>query len=271
MDLNRINPNDIKSISVLKDASAAAVYGARAAFGVVLVETKKGSEGKVRVNLNSQFSLAKPIFNMDMVTDPHDFVNARNLANIRTNGAPSFDDDYVEGTRRWSENPTFENAWGVYEGDLRFYGFNDYKNQIMTDYAPTSQHDLSISGGSENASYYVSFGHFAKDGYLKPGNNEKFTRNNILMKADFKINDWLSLQEKVVFNNQNSDKPHFYNWDVNINSLARVTPNRAIQFPDLPFYLEQGDREKYEPLIGKYFGGTNFFPYLIWWKNNVYQ
>ncbi|MGK0138282.1 MAG: TonB-linked SusC/RagA family outer membrane protein [Algoriphagus sp.] len=263
MDLNRINPNDIKSISVLKDASAAAVYGARAAFGVVLVETKKGSEGKVRVNLNSQFSLAKPIFNMDMVTDPHDFVNARNLANIRTNGAPSFDDDYVEGTRRWSENPTFENAWGVYEGDLRFYGFNDYKNQIMTDYAPTSQHDLSISGGSENASYYVSFGHFAKDGYLKPGNNEKFTRNNILMKADFKINDWLSLQEKVVFNNQNSDKPHFYNWDVNINSLARVTPNRAIQFPDLPFYLEQGDREKYEPLIGKYFGGTNFFPYLL--------
>lgn len=263
MDLNRINPNDIASISVLKDASAAAVYGARAAFGVVLVETKKGAEGKVRVNLTSQFSLAKPIFNMDNVTDPHDFVNARNAANIRTNGAPSYDDDYIAGTKRWSDNPTDANAWGVYEGDLRFYGYNDYQNQIMTDYAPTSQHDLSISGGSKNASYYVSFGHYAKDGYLKPGNNEKFTRNNILMKADFKVNDWISLQEKVVVNNQNSNKPTFYNWDVNINSLARVNPIAGIQFPDLPFYQTQGDREQYEPLIGKYFGGTNFFPYLL--------
>ena len=263
MDLNRINPNDIKSVSVLKDASAAAVYGARAAFGVVLIETKKGSEGKVRVSLNSQFSLAKPIFNMDVVTDPYTFVTARNAANIRTNGNPSYNDDFVSAVKKYSDNPSFENSWGVVDSDLQFYGFNDYQNQIMTDYAPTNQHDLSISGGTANTSYYVSFGHFSKDGYLKPGNNEKFNRNNVLMKADFKVNDWLTLNEKVVFNQQNSDKPHFYNWDVNINSLARVNPISAIQFPDLPYYIAQGDREKYEPLIGKYFGGTNFFPYLL--------
>ena len=263
MDLNRINPNDIKSVSVLKDATAAAVYGARAAFGVVLIETKKGSEGKVRVNLNSQFSLAKPIFNMDVVTDPYRFVTARNGANIRTNGNPAYNDDFVAATKRYSENPTFENSWGVVDGDLQFYGYNDYQNQIMTDYAPTNQHDLSISGGTSNTSYYVSFGHFSKDGYLKPGNNETFNRNNVLMKADFKVNKWLTLNEKVVFNQQNSDKPHFYNWDVNINSLARVNPIALIQFPDLPYYRQQGDREQYEPLIGKYFGGTNFFPYLL--------
>ena len=74
MDLNRINPNDIESVSVLKDASAAAVYGARAAFGVVLVTTKSGKAGKVRVSLNSQFSLGKPIFNMDPINDPYRFV-----------------------------------------------------------------------------------------------------------------------------------------------------------------------------------------------------
>lgn len=263
MDINRINPSDIKSVSVLKDAAAAAVYGARAAFGVILIETKSGSAGKVRVNVSSQVSLAQPIFNMDPITDPHDFVNARNLANIRTNGAPTYDDDFVEGTRRWSENPTDANAWGVFDGNLRFYGNNNYQDQIMTDFAPTQQYDVSVSGGSEKSRYYLSLGHLSKDGYIKPANNEKFKRYNLMMKADFKINKWLELNEKVIFNQQNSDKPTFYNWDVNINSLARVPPIMPIQFPDLPFYLEEGDRDQYEPLIGKYFGGTNWFPYLL--------
>jgi len=262
MDLNRINPNDIKSISVLKDASAAAVYGARAAFGVILVETKSGESGKIRVSLSSQLSMAKPIFNMDPVTDPHEFVVARNNANIRTNGVPTYDQDMIDGTQRWSQNPTDENAWGVVNGGLRFYGYNDYQNQIMIDYAPTQQHDLTISGGSDNSKYYVSFGHFAKDGYLSV-NNEKFRRFNILMKGEFKINDWLTLDEKIVINTQKNDQPHFYNWDVNINSLARVPPIQPIQFPDLPFYLTEGDRAEYEKYIGMYFGGTNFWPYLL--------
>ena len=263
MDLNSINPNDIESISVLKDAAAAAVYGARAAFGVILVETKKGRQGKVNVQLSTQWSLARPIFNMDVVTDPHEFVLARNIANERTFGVPTYDEDMVAGTKAWSENPDTAPAWGVVDGELRFYGFNDYQNQIMTDFAPTHQHDLTISGGSENATYFVSLGYLSKDGYLKPGNNETFERYNILMKGDFRLNDWLSLDQKIVFNSQISDKPHFYNWDVNINSLARVNPIMPIQFPDLEYYLTPGDREQYEQYIGMYFGGTNFFPYLL--------
>ncbi len=262
MDLNRINPNDIESISVLKDASAAAVYGARAAFGVVLVTTKSGKSGKVSVNLSSQISVAKPIFNMDVVTDPYDFVTARNLANIRTSGVPSYDDDMVAGTKAYSENPGSAPEWGVLNGTLRYYGYNDYQNKIMRDFAPTHQHDLSITGGSEKSKYLVSFGHYSKDGYLRE-NNEKFKRFNVLMKADFKITDWLSMDQKVIFNHQNSDKPHFYNWDVNINSLARVPPIMPIQFPDLDHYVTPGDHDKYAPYIGKYFGGTNFFPYLL--------
>src|SRR5690606_35486779 len=106
MDLNRVNPNDIESVSVLKDASAAAVYGARAAYGVVLVTTKKGQGEKISVNFGTELTLAKPIFLIDPVTDPYQFVLARNQANIRTNGAPAYDQDYIDGTKRWSENPT---------------------------------------------------------------------------------------------------------------------------------------------------------------------
>ena len=275
MDINRINPNDIESISVLKDASAAAVYGARAAFGVVLVTTKSGKAGKVTVNFGSQFSAAKPIFNMDVVTDPYEFVTARNAANQRTFGNPSYDDDFVAATKRFSENPTSENEWGVVNGRLQYYGYNNYQSRIMTDFAPTNQQDLSVSGGSDKSRFFVSLGRFSKDGYLRT-NNETFKRYNLLMKADFQVNKWLNLNNKVVFNSQNSDKPHFYNWDVNINSLARVNPIMPIQFPDLPSYVTPGDREQYEQYIGMYFGGTNFFPYLqdggrqTWTRNDLW-
>lgn len=261
MDINRINPNDIESISVLKDASAAAIYGGRAAFGVVLVETKNAKKGKTRVTLNTQTALAKPILNMDVMENPYDYVNIWNQASIRTMGTPMYNDDFVQKTRNWVENPTTENAWGVDQGVIQFYGFNDYQNRLITDYAPTSQHNLSISGGSENADYYFSAGYFSKDGYLRK-NNSNFKRYNILMKADFKINDWLSLNEQIVFNSQNNNEPTEYNWDVHVNSLARVGTVMPIQFPDLPHYVVPGDRERYESYIGKYFGGTNFFPYL---------
>ncbi len=263
MDLNRINPNDIESITVLKDASASAIYGARAAFGVILVTTKSGRDGKVHVNLNTQWSLAKPIFNMDPITDPHQFVLARNIANERTFGQPTYDQDYVDGTRRYSENPIPENEWGVVDGELRYYGYNDYQNQIMTDFAPTDQHDVSIVGGNDSLNYYVSLGYLNKDGYLRNSEkNENFKRYNVLMKANFQVKKWLKLEETVMYNQERGDAPHFYNWDVNINSLARVNPIMPLRFPDLPFYQEPGDREEYEQYIGMNFGGTNFFPYL---------
>ncbi len=265
MDLERVNPEDIKSVSVLKDAAAAAVYGARAAYGVILVTTKSGQKGKVNVKLNFETALANPIFNMDPIHDPYQYVTAMNIANERTNGRPYFDDDMVQGTKAWSENPTQENAWKVFNGVLRFYGYNDYQHQIMTNNSPQLSTDLTVSGGTDRASYYISFGYFSKDGYLKPdpARNEHFKRYNVLMKTKFKVNKVLSLDDKIVFNGQVSDKPHFYNWDVNINSLARVSPIMPIQFPDLPYYLNPGDHDQFAPYIGMYFGGTNFFPYLL--------
>jgi hypothetical protein len=82
------------------------------------------------------------------------------------------------------------------------------------------------------------------------------------MKVDFKVNDWLSLEEKVVFNSQISDKPHFYNWDVNINTSARKKPIEPVYFPDLPYYLTPGDRDKFAPYIGMGFGSVSWIPYL---------
>jgi len=260
MDLERINPNDIASVNVLKDASAAAVYGARAAFGVILVETKKGKSGKINITLSTEQSAAKPIFNMDPVTDPYKYVQARNAASLRTNGAPGFSEAFMAGTKAFSDGTG--PAWAVVDGVLQHYGYNNYQNRLMTDFAPQQKYDMSISGATDKASYYVSFGALNKDGYIDSEQNENFKRYNGLMKAEFKVNDWLSLDEKIVINNQLSDKPHFYNWDVNINTVARVNPVLAIDFPDLDYYITPGDREQFAPFIGKHFSSVNFFPYL---------
>jgi TonB-linked SusC/RagA family outer membrane protein len=265
-NINRLNPSDIENISVLKDAAASAVYGARAAFGVVLVETKKGKPGKMNVTFGAEFAASKPIMFVDPITDPYEYVKARDLATYRTNGS-GFDQDRIDGTKAWSEATTQAErddlAWGEYNGSLRFYGYNDYQDKIITEFAPQQKYDLSVSGATDKASYYVSFGYLSKDGYLKnKEKNENFKRYNVLMKGDYEIKKWLRMDSRILMSSEQSDKPHFYNWDVNINTTARVNPLNPITFPDLDYYQTPGDRADYEEYIGMHFQSVNFLPYL---------
>jgi len=262
-NLNRLNPNDIASVSVLKDAAASAVYGARAAFGVVLVETKRGKGRKANVSFGAEFGWAKPIFLMDNVTDPYQYALARNLASQRTSNSDSYTEQRLGEIKQWVDNPTKENLWTRRDGTIVFNGFNDYQNRLLIDYAPQQKYDFNVSGASENASYYVSFGYLNKDGYLDhKDNNENFKRYNVLLKGDYRINKWLSVDSRALISTEISDTPHFYHWDVNINTSARQHPLDPVDFPDLDYYVTPGDRDQYSQYIGKYFGGTSFFEYL---------
>lgn len=266
-DMDRLNPTDIQSVTVLKDAAAAAVYGARAAFGVILVETKKGEKGKIKITLSTEQSATVPISLIDPVKDPYDAAAAWNMATNRTDGSPRFDDVWMAGFAAWKENPTAANEWGVVDGNLRHYGYTDYKGMTIAKSSPQQKYDLNISGATESASYYVSFGYLDKKGWMNIADedNEHYQRYNMLMKADFKINDWLTLDEQVNWSSELNDKPHFYNWDVNINTVARVNPHTTVTFPDLPYYLEPGDHDNYSPYIGKYWiADPNALPY---WKD----
>ncbi|MEN8117301.1 MAG: TonB-dependent receptor [Bacteroidota bacterium] len=262
-NMDKLNPSDIESVTVLKDAAAAAVYGARAAFGVILVETKRGKRGKMSVTLGTEQSLTYPIALIDPVEDPYDAAVAWNTAEFNTSGGQRYDQNYLDGMLRWKENPTSENEWGVYEGVLRRYGYTDYKSMTVADNSQQQKYDMTISGATEDAAYYVSFGFLDKEGWAKlpRDKNYMYKRYNVLMKADFKINDWLSMDEQVSWSAEHNDQPHFYNWDVNVNSLARVSPNHQVVFPDLPYYLEQGDHDEYLPYIGEHFAYVNAIPY----------
>jgi len=262
-NMDKLNPNDIESVTVLKDAAAGAVYGARAAFGVILVETKRGKQGKMTVTLSTEQSATQPIFLIDPVTDPYDAAAAWNLATTRTNGTPRYDDDYMAGFLAWKENPTLENEWGVVDGNLRHYGYTDYIGMTVADWSMQQKYDMNISGATQNASYYVSFGFLDKNGWRNVADkyNDDYQRYNVLSKADFKINDWMSLDEQITWSAEQSAAPHFYNWDVDINTVARVAPNHVVTFPDLPYYLEPGDHDDFLPYIGQYMSSLNALPY----------
>ena len=269
-NLNTLNPNDIASVTVLKDAAAAAVYGARAAFGVVLVETKKGKSGKMKATFSAEYAIAKPIIFFDPVNDPYEYALARNKAELRTNGVALYDDERLARLKAYSDNPTEANAWYVDGTDLEYNGFNDYQNKLLADYSPQEQYNMSISGANDKSSYYASFGHLSKDGYLKnDAKNIKFKRYNALIKGDAKIKDWLSLDSRALVSIEKDDRPHPYSNDAYLNTLARVSPITPLTFPDLPYYIMPGDRADFEQYIGLHYQTLNFLPYIEQGGRNV--
>ena len=163
-DFQRLNPSDIDDISVLKDASAA-IYGVRSANGVVLVTTKKGEEGKTRINYSGSFTLQKPI-SMPKLADAYGAMTYYNetLMNNVNGGSIFYGADAFESFRNGTRKTT------------------DWNSLIIADTAPQTQHDLSISGGSDKIQYFVGLGYLYQEGIFKSGdlNYNKFNlRSNI--------------------------------------------------------------------------------------------
>lgn len=255
MSVDDLNPNDIKSVTVLKDAGSAAIYGARAAFGVILVETKNATEGKSVIKFNAELTLNCPIFNMDPVTDPYEYVNLFNSAQLRDLKTAMYDDDYVAGVKAYKDDPVNNPEWSIKNGEYRFYGNNNYRNRIITDSSPMQKYDLSISGSGQKNKYYLSFGFMDTKGFYKPSSkNEDYKRFNVIAKNDVELNSWLKSDSKIIFNSNTSDKVHIYDGEVSLTSFARVAPVRAIDFPSgVPGY---------ESLAGSYFNTLNMIPMI---------
>ena len=262
MDLDLINPSDIKSVSVLKDASASAVYGARAAFGVILVETKKGRKG-LQVNLSSEYALSKPIFHTDQITDGYEYAMRVNQVVQENIGQDFISQDRVAKLKIYHDNPTKENEWGWDNNTLEFYGNTDFAKLMIADFSPQQKHDVSISGATDKSSYYVSFGYMNKKGILKNDRgNQNYSRYNILMKTDFQLAKWINVDSKISINSEIDNQPHFYGNDRSLNTVVRFTPNNPILFPDLPYYREPGDHDEWAPYIGMYWDAARMAPYV---------
>ncbi len=263
MDVEKINPSDIKSVSVLKDAASAAIYGARASFGVILVETKKGKPGRTTVSFSSQCTAQKAIFpGFEPVREGGTARQIMSDAYKLTNGRELLPQTVIDAAMAYQEmkNPTEDDAW-IVDGGMLYPLANTYmKDLAMRDFAPQQQYDFNISGANDKSSYYVSLGMINKDGFFRYG-NEDYKRYSALAKIDFQVKDWLSFEEKISFISVVNDLPHNYGSQWYYQSIAKhfYSPHT---FPDLTYYLEPGDHDKYAHLIGMHLDNRNPLPYL---------
>lgn len=225
-DPNKINPNDIESVTVLKDASSAAVYGSRAAFGVVLITTKSPVKGQVKVNFSSNYSLNQRTVEPKLVTNGYEWAKNFNDAfnawydyksnPISVNNIFPFSLDYLERLKEHSENPTLpEVVYNESLGRYEYFGNNDWYNLIYKDNMPATEQALSVSGGSEKIDYYLSGRYYYQDGIFKY-NSDKFNRYNLRGKGNIKINKWLELQNNTELSIYDYHYPMFADGDGNI-------------------------------------------------------
>lgn len=208
-DLNRINPNDVESISVIKDASAAAVYGARAAFGVILVTTKSGSaqDNKATVRYSGRFGWESPTTSTDYETTGYWSVYTINKfwkADSGTLYVNYTDRDMQQLLARVNDKTEHpDRPWVVEEmrngrNQWVYYGNYDWWHMQYRDNHPVQQHNISISGGTKDVKYLVSGAYDRQEGILKT-HPDIFNKYNLRSKIDFRVNKWTTMTNNTSF------------------------------------------------------------------------
>jgi TonB-linked SusC/RagA family outer membrane protein len=242
MDVNLINPNDIETISVLKDAASSAIYGARAAYGVILITTKEGNRsGKTVVNFSSNFSMNKPTSRPEYMSSM-EYANWMNAANTTTNGYNYFDDETMQHIRAYYEDPVNNEPFFHHSNDpsnmWRYSGNTDWTEVMLKDSYPIHNYNLNISGGNERLSYYTSVGVLQQKGLLK-WFDEAYNRFNILQNIKYNINSWLEVGMKATLNvsNQNNIPDNKWGSFANLDNLYMAGDSRPI----MPVYHPDGN------------------------------
>jgi TonB-linked SusC/RagA family outer membrane protein len=195
MDINTVDMNTVESISVLKDAASASIYGSRASNGVVLITTKRGSEGKVSVTYNGYVSLQRPT-NMPSVVSAADYLEAE-LASWDNAGRQTTDDVRAARLQLIQDYRTYQaDNWERYD--------TDWKSATIYDNALMTSHNVGVSGGNKNLRYYGSGSYMYQDGLIP---NNSYDRTNLRMNADANITSWMRFALETNLRQSNTITP----------------------------------------------------------------
>ena len=214
-DPSLINPNDIASITLLKDAASASIYGARGVFGVVLITTKSAIAGKTVVTYSSNYSMKKPIAVPDLVTDGYTFASmfAESFLNFQgtfpqnVNKTLKFSQTYLNDIKSRSQikgSPEVE--VDPVTGEYVYYGNTDYYDILYKENTMSKEHNISISGSSDKASYLISGRYFGQDGLFRY-NSDDYSVLNFTAKGTIQVNPWLKFTNFSQFSNMKYHNP----------------------------------------------------------------
>ena len=216
-DISRVNPNDVANISVIKDASAAAIYGARAAYGVILITTKSGSEkgGKATVRYSGRWGWEEPTVSTDFETRGYWSVYTVDkfwMADAGKKYTTYNDHDMAELLARVNdkvEDPS--RPWVVEEvrngrKQWVYYANTDWYHELYNDRHPVQQHNVSVTGGNKEVKYYFSAGYDKQVGVIKL-TPDVFRKYNLRAKIDAALNKYMRLSNNTAFFSSTYDYP----------------------------------------------------------------
>lgn len=252
-NMNNLNPDDVESISVLKDASASSIYGSRAAFGVILITTKKGAAGKTSVSYTGNARYYGP-GRLPNLMNSWDFANYFNESAINGGGQPIFDDDtldriqkYMNGEITTSTIPNSNGNWHFHEHANANVDWYD----VQYKWSWAQEHNVNINGGTEKAQYYVSANYLGQDGNLRYG-EDRFDRVSANAKINAQPYKWLDLEVNTRYVYTKLDNPLYTDiGGLLYHDIVRMWPMMPFQDPNGHFMrngklaqLTSGSRSK---------------------------
>jgi len=226
--LDLLNPDDIESITVLKDASAS-IYGARAAGGVMLVTTKKGKKGTPFITYNGNAAITKMSGMMES-PNTYQFALMENEANIHNGAAPMYTPDLLEKIKNNDPTPIKHPLYG---GWMLFFTTTDWINAVIEN-GYQQKHNLNISGGGNNSTYYLSGGYSKQYGVIRyaPDNNERY---NLRLNYDYDFSKRIRLETKVAFEDQ-------VRTDIGGITSSGIITEAIFGMPNHPVYTQSGEK-----------------------------
>ncbi|HLT08284.1 MAG TPA: TonB-dependent receptor [Cyclobacteriaceae bacterium] len=216
-DPRMLNPNDIESISVLKDASSASIYGARAAFGVVLITTKSASQGKTSITYSNNFSIKSPTTVPDNITESYPWAQGFSDAWSRWNdngNTPTavnktlpFSPAYLaEIKRRWEDPSLPRVEVNPSTGEYMYYYSTDWYSHLYKDNFLSQDHNLTLSGGNDKTAFYVSGRYNGQDGLFRY-NPDTYEMYNLRAKGTIQLTPWLQVENNTEYSRMTYHQP----------------------------------------------------------------
>lgn len=215
-DPSMLNPNDIASVSVLKDAASAAIYGARGAFGVVLITTKNPTKERTSVTYNGNFSMKSPTVVPDMVSDSYEYATmfkdayssfydyAREPSTIHK--AVPFTQDWYNTLASHRPGSGLADVETDAKGNYLYYANTDWYDLLYKDQTLSTDHNVTIQGGSDKADFMVSGRYYGQEG-LFAYNSDDYDMYNIRAKGSAQIFPWLKAENNMEFSQMNYHNP----------------------------------------------------------------
>lgn len=217
---DQLNPSDIESISVLKDAASAAIFGSKAANGVVLVTTRMGKNNeKAQVNVNSYIGVQSLGMHPDLVNNSAESMELTNRGLINDGGSQLFSDDLIAAFKNGSDKFKYPNTdW-----------FKTlYKNALI------HEHNVSVRGGTAQTSSYISFNYLNQNGIVPSTQTQRY---GIRANLESNVNRWLKVSVRMSYLNRNSREPYA---DITYGSLGRVFDMLSGAAPYISPYTQDG-------------------------------